>query len=78
MFRHLLLILFILLLGTSQKSKIDKELEDLREFYDPDTVDLMQWLEQNTKPVILVITFVNKAVAMKGLTLSLLHLHFEF
>jgi len=50
MFRHLLLILFILLLGTSQKSKIDKELEDLREFYDPDTVDLMQWLEQNTKP----------------------------
>ena len=59
MFRHLLLILFILLLGTSQKSKIDKELEDLREFYDPDTVDLMQWLEQNTKPVILVITFVN-------------------
>ena len=59
MFRHLFLILFILLLGTSQKSKIDKELEDLREFYDHDTVDLMQWLEQNTKPVILVITFVN-------------------
>merc|ERR1719402_663975 len=50
MFRHLFLILFILLLGTSQKSKIDKELEDLREFYDPDTVDLMQWLQQNTDP----------------------------
>ena len=24
-------------------------MEDLREFYDPDTVDLMQWLQQNTE-----------------------------
>ena len=24
--------------------------QDLREFYDPDTVDLMQWIEQNSKP----------------------------
>ena len=23
-------------------------MEDLREFYDPDTVDLMQWIQQNT------------------------------
>ena len=22
--------------------------QDLREFYDPDTVDLMQWIEQNS------------------------------
>ena len=23
-------------------------MEDLREFYDPDTVDLMQWIQQHT------------------------------
>lgn len=27
-----------------------REMEDLREFYDPDTVDLMQWLQQHTAP----------------------------
>ena len=26
-------------------------MEDLREFYDPDTVDLMQWIQQNTEQV---------------------------
>jgi hypothetical protein len=30
---------------------IDAELDDLREFYDPDTVDLMQWIQQNTQQV---------------------------
>jgi hypothetical protein len=30
---------------------IDAEMEDLREFYDPDTVDLMQWIQQNTQQV---------------------------
>ena len=30
--------------------RYDREMEDLREFYDPDTVDLMQWLQQNTSP----------------------------
>ena len=29
-------------------SSYDQEMSDLREFYDPDTVDLMQWLEQQT------------------------------
>ena len=29
--------------------RIDEEMEDLREFYDPDTVDLMQWIQQNTE-----------------------------
>ena len=24
--------------------------QDLREFYDPDTVDLMQWIQQNSEP----------------------------
>jgi len=47
--RHLVLILVILYLGNAQKPKIDAELGDLREFYDPDTIDLMQWLQQNTK-----------------------------
>ena len=34
---------------------IDAELEDLREFYDPDTVDLMQWIQQNTHQVMTLI-----------------------
>jgi len=46
--RHSLLVVVILYLGFKQKAVIDTELEDLREFYDPDTVDLMQWIQQNT------------------------------
>lgn len=46
--RHLLLIFLIVVLANSHKPKIDQEIEDLREFYDPDTVDLMQWIQQNT------------------------------
>jgi len=46
--RHLILLFVILLLASHQKPIIDKEMEDLREFYDPDTVDLMQWIEQNS------------------------------
>ena len=30
---------------------MNDELENLREFYDPDTVDLMQWIQQNTGQV---------------------------
>ena len=33
---------------TTRLSSYDQEMSDLREFYDPDTVDLMQWLEQQT------------------------------
>ena len=31
--------------------RMNDELENLREFYDPDTVDLMQWIQQNTGQV---------------------------
>jgi len=48
--RHLILLFVILLLASHQKPIIDKEMEDLREFYDPDTVDLMQWIQQNSEP----------------------------
>ena len=34
--------------------RYDREMEDLREFYDPDTVDLMQWLQQNTSPAAVI------------------------
>jgi len=46
--RHLLLFSLIFYLGYKQKHVIDEEMEQLREFYDPDTVDLMQWIQQNT------------------------------
>merc|ERR1719340_545556 len=48
--RHLILLFVILLLASHQKPIIDTEMEDLREFYDPDTVDLMQWIQQNSQP----------------------------
>jgi len=47
--RHTLLIGLIILLASQHKPIIDQEMEDLREFYDPDTVDLMQWIQQNTE-----------------------------
>ena len=28
----------------NNKARLSEELEDLREFYDPDTVDLMDWI----------------------------------
>ena len=31
-----------------QFPKYQQVSQDLREFYDPDTVDLMQWIEQNS------------------------------
>eukprot|EP00092_Neocalanus_flemingeri_P010313 GFUD01011110.1.p1 GENE.GFUD01011110.1~~GFUD01011110.1.p1 ORF type:complete len:1009 (-),score=246.24 GFUD01011110.1:254-3280(-) len=46
--RHTVLICLIIMLASQHKPKIDQEMEDLREFYDPDTVDLMQWIQQNT------------------------------
>ncbi|ESO87300.1 hypothetical protein LOTGIDRAFT_107140 [Lottia gigantea] len=30
---------------------IQKEMEDLREFWDPDTVELMEWIKKSTKPI---------------------------
>ena len=39
--------LVIVYLYQSQKEGINKELEDLREFWDPDTVDLMEWINKD-------------------------------
>ena len=33
--------------------RYDKEMGDLREFYDPDTVDLMQWLQNTEKDAVI-------------------------
>jgi len=48
--RHIALVCFIIVLISKQKPVYEQEMSDLREFYDPDTVDLMQWLEQRTPP----------------------------
>ena len=37
-------------LASSHYARYQEEMTDLREFYDPDTVDLMQWLQQKTHP----------------------------
>ena len=29
--------------------RVEEEMENLGEFYDPDTVDLMQWIQQHTE-----------------------------
>ena len=34
--------------------RYEREMGDLREFYDPDTVDLMQWLQQHTPPTAVI------------------------
>ena len=44
--RHLFLLLAIVALFLSHKDSIMDNLEDLREFWDPDTVDLMEWIVQ--------------------------------
>ncbi len=36
------------LLFQYNKESIYKELEDLKEFWDPDTVDLMEWIQAST------------------------------
>jgi len=42
--RHLVLLGAIAALYASNKRAINEELDDLREFYDPDTVQLMEWI----------------------------------
>ena len=46
--RHLILLLTIAGLYLSHKETIHAQLVELREFWDPDTVDLMQWIKQHT------------------------------
>ncbi len=46
--RHLVVGFAILTLFNANKAAVYEELEDLREFYDPDTVELMQWINRET------------------------------
>ena len=46
--RHLMLLFAIVTLYLLHKESILATLEELREFWDPDTVDLMEWINQKT------------------------------
>ena len=45
--KHVIVIFVIVCLFRSHRDEINKELEDLREFWDPDTVDLMEWINKD-------------------------------
>jgi len=45
--KHAIVLMAIIALYKSHKHEINKELEDLREFWDPDTVDLMEWVNKD-------------------------------
>ena len=45
--KHVIVILGVVYLYQSHIEGINKEMEDLREFYDPDTVDLMEWINKD-------------------------------
>ena len=53
--RHLMLIFAIVMLYISQKENILTQLDDLREFWDPDTVDLMEWINQKSPKQLLLL-----------------------
>ena len=43
-------MLFIsLIIIQNNLHRVEEEMENLGEFYDPDTVDLMQWIQQHTE-----------------------------
>ena len=44
--RHLVLCFLLAVIYISHKDAILAHLEELREFWDPDTVDLMEWIQQ--------------------------------
>ena len=44
--RHLILCFVLAVIYISHKDVILGQLEELREFWDPDTVDLMEWIQQ--------------------------------
>ncbi|XP_059083191.1 probable C-mannosyltransferase DPY19L3 [Tigriopus californicus] len=48
--RHIILASCIFALYSSYKGRIHEELEDLKEFHDPDTVELMEWIPKQTPP----------------------------
>ena len=45
--KHVIVLIVIMFLVKSHQEDINKELEDLREFWDPDTVDLMEWINRD-------------------------------
>ena len=45
--KHVIVVLVIICLIQSHKENVNSELEDLREFWDPDTVDLMEWINKD-------------------------------
>ncbi|XP_078373794.1 protein C-mannosyl-transferase DPY19L3-like isoform X1 [Oculina patagonica] len=47
---HIVPAMLLALLLSNRLPKALKDLEDLREFYDPDTVELMKWINANTPP----------------------------
>uniref|UniRef100_A0A8C4R3F4 Dpy-19 like C-mannosyltransferase 3 n=1 Tax=Eptatretus burgeri TaxID=7764 RepID=A0A8C4R3F4_EPTBU len=48
--RHLVPLLLLSFLAVKRLPVALTELEELREFHDPDTVDLMNWIRQETRP----------------------------
>ena len=46
--QNVMVIFVIVFLFQSKNESITTELEDLREFWDPDTVDLMEWIIKDT------------------------------
>eukprot|EP00088_Acartia_fossae_P035730 TRINITY_DN36850_c0_g1_i1.p1 TRINITY_DN36850_c0_g1~~TRINITY_DN36850_c0_g1_i1.p1 ORF type:complete len:172 (+),score=61.31 TRINITY_DN36850_c0_g1_i1:1-516(+) len=58
---------------------MDTELAELREFYDPDTVDLMHWLQRDTEPTAVISGSMQLMAGVKlstGRTIAN-HPHFE-
>ncbi|XP_076444676.1 protein C-mannosyl-transferase DPY19L3-like [Babylonia areolata] len=49
--RHAAVVLALAVLITTKLPGVKKDLEELREFWDPDTVQLMEWIQQNTEPM---------------------------
>ena len=77
--RHLVLAFTLLALYLYHQGLVIGQLEELREFWDPDTVDLMEWINQNTPPSA---AFAGTMQLMAGVRLSTLrpitnHPHYE-
>ena len=49
LFKYIIVGSLILFLGRKQLAVMNEELSELREFYDPDTVDLMHWIQVSTE-----------------------------
>ena len=77
--RHFALIFASVVIYLIHKDSILAQLEELREFWDPDTVDLMEWISQKTAKTA---AFAGTMQLMAGVKLCTLrpitnHPHFE-